>query len=53
MVDLIVSLMITSSLGVLAGSWVTNRRWVRNARDPFRLSYRGRLYKVEDVTPWD
>jgi hypothetical protein len=39
-------------VGLVAGKWLEALRWRRNAGEVWRLASRGRLYKVEDVTPW-
>lgn len=39
-------------IGMVAGKWITDKRWARNAKEIQRHHYSGGLYKVFDVTPW-
>lgn len=36
--------------GLLLGSALVSWRWASNAKHPYRIEYRGRLYKTYDVT---
>lgn len=48
----VVLLLCAFSIGALAGKALADSRWRSNSKVPYRLPSGGRLFKVEDVTPW-